>query len=267
MKNPEKEKLTVNPEAQKESKEPATPKKAEKSFAEKKAEFAKLISGEYKEVFEELLKEKTDSESSKNAMLRERLRQTEEILDMLSDRYQTSSADGIRKALKEDNSLFSESAGKYGMDVKSYRYMRDLERENSRARAQIDRSRAEADLTEKLRALYSDSASVSQQYPEFNLAEEIINPEFIKLIKSGVDMKTAYEVIHHNDILELIKRENAAEAKKNATMELEARNNRPVENGLASQSSALLKKDVSMLTPEERAEIARRAARGEIISF
>ena len=80
-------------------------------------------------------------------------------------------------------------------------------------------------------------------------------------------MKTAYEVIHHNDILELIKRENAAEAKKNATMELEARNNRPVENGLASQSSALLKKDVSMLTPEERAEIARRAARGEIISF
>ena len=80
-------------------------------------------------------------------------------------------------------------------------------------------------------------------------------------------MKTAYEVIHHEDILEKIRKENAAEAKKAATMELEARLSRPVENGLSSQSSAVIKKDVSLLTPEERAEIAKRAAKGEIISF
>lgn len=269
MKNTEKakEKLQVNPEAKKASEVPADEKKAEKSFAERKAEFEKLISGEYKEVFEELIKEKTKPGTTENNMLKEKLSQTEEIIDMLSDRYQTDSAEDIIKALRADNSLFSENAGKYGMDVNSYRYMRNLERENSRARAQLDRSKAEAELAAKLKSLQSDSASVSHRYPEFNLAEEIENPEFVKLIRSGVDMKTAYEVVHHNDIIELIKKQNAEEAKKNAAMELEARNRRPVENGLASQSSALLKKDVSMLTPEDRAEIARRVARGEIISF
>ena len=134
-------------------------------------------------------------------------------------------------------------------------------------RAQLDRSKLEAQMADKMKTWYAESGDVSAKHPDFNLAQEINNPKFIALIRSGVDMKTAYEVIHHEDILEKIRKENAAEAKKAATMELEARLSRPVENGLSSQSSAVIKKDVSLLTPEERAEIAKRAAKGEIISF
>ena len=267
MKNTEKTKEKLLPQTEVEKKPASEGKEKEKSFAEKKAEFAKLISGEYREVYEELLKEKTASGLKENKSLREELKQTEEILEMLSDRYSAGSAEELKKALKADNSLFAENAGKYGMDVNSYRYMRNLERENARAKAQLDRSKTEAEMAAKMRAWYADSNSVAQQYPDFNLADEISNPRFIELMRGGVDMKTAYEVLHHNDIIENIRRENAAEAKKTAAMELEARNNRPIENGLSSQSNAVLKKDVSLLTPEERAEIARRAARGEIISF
>ena len=42
---------------------------------------------------------------------------------------------------------------------------------------------------------------------------------------------------------------------------------RPVENGLSAQSPAIIKTDVSKLTPEQRALIAKRAAMGETITF
>ena len=238
-----------------------------KTDSEKKAEFEKLIEGEYKDVFEEIVREKTSSSLKENIALKDKIKQTEEILEMLSDRYSSGSAYELKKAIKADNSLFEEKAGKYGMDVDSYRYMRNLERENARARAMMERAGREAEMAKKIRAWQLDSDNVAKQYPGFNLAEEISNPMFIQLIKNGVDIRTAYEVIHHQEIMNKLSKENAAEAKKTAVMELEARNNRPVENGLSSQSSALLKKDLSLLTPEERAEIARRAAKGEVITF
>lgn len=271
MKNAKKTKEAVPEQVMEEKKEnlPAENEKTPpaKTLAEKKAEFAKLISGEYKEVYEELLGEKIAKSLNENKALKEKLTQADEILEMLSDRYASSDASDLKKALKADNELFADRAGKYGMDVDSYRYMRNLERENARAKAQLDRSKLEAEMADKMRSWYADSDAISREYPDFNLAEEIDNPKFVELMRSGVDMKTAYEVLHHNDILESIRRENALEAKKKAAMELEARNNRPVENGLSSQSSAVFKKDVSLLTPEERAEIAKRAAKGEIITF
>lgn len=263
MKNSDKTKMPLEKKA--EVSEPIE-KKPQQSV-DKRKEFEKLINEQFKEQFEEILKEKVDKHIEENNLLKTKLSQTSEVLDMLSDRYSAGSVKELKEALKADNSLFADKADKYGMDVESYRYMRNLERENARNKAQLEKSAMEKDMAEKMKLWYAQSGAVAGEYPDFNLAQEIENPGFVNLIKNGVDMKTAYEVLHHNDILNRIRKENADEAKKEAVMELEARNNRPVENGLSSQSSAVIKKNVAMLTPEERAEIAKRAARGEIISF
>lgn len=255
------EKNTVVPERSNESEKNA------KTPQDKKSLFAKLVSDEYKEVFEEIMSEKLAKSKEENELLRKKLAEANEVLDLLSDRYNASDAASLKKAVKTDDSLFAPEASKRGMDVDSYRYMRNLERENARAKAEIERSKLESEIAQKMKAWYAASGDISAQYPDFNLADEINNPKFVELMRSGIDMKTAYEVLHHDDIIEHIRKENAEKAKKEAAMELEARNNRPVENGLSSQSSAVFKKDVSLLTPEERAEIARRAAKGEIISF
>jgi hypothetical protein len=42
---------------------------------------------------------------------------------------------------------------------------------------------------------------------------------------------------------------------------------RPSENGMSSQSAAVVKSDVSQLSKEDRAEIIRRVQRGERIRF
>lgn len=263
MKNSDKTKLPLDKKAEVSE----TPEKKPQQIADKRKEFEKLISEQFKEQFEEILKEKISKYEQENKLLKNRLSQSDEVLDMLSDRYSSGSVKELKEALEADNSLFADKADKYGMDVHSYRYMRNLERENARNKAQLEKSAMEKDMAEKMKLWYTQSGAVAGEYPDFNLAEEIENPAFVNLIKNGIDMKTAYEVLHHNDILNRIRTQNASEAKKAAVMELEARNNRPVENGLSSQSSAVIKKNVAMLTPEERAEIAKRAARGEVISF
>ena len=42
---------------------------------------------------------------------------------------------------------------------------------------------------------------------------------------------------------------------------------RPAENGMSSHPAAQIVKDPAKMTKEERQEYARRAARGEIITF
>ena len=59
----------------------------------------------------------------------------------------------------------------------------------------------------------------------------------------------------------------AMEAKEKTAQAIKTRGQRPLENGMTSKSTALYKTDVSKLSPAERAEIAKRVAKGEIISF
>ena len=59
----------------------------------------------------------------------------------------------------------------------------------------------------------------------------------------------------------------ARAAEKQVVDTIRAKGARPAENGTAAQSAFTVKDDVSKLTREDRAEIARRAARGDSISF
>ena len=104
-------------------------------------------------------------------------------------------------------------------------------------------------------------------YPSFNLESEMQNPQFINLLRSNIDMRTAYEVIHKDDIIHGAMQFTAKEIEKKVTNKIMANGARPAENGMASQGAAVVKSDVSQLSRADRAEIARRVQRGEKISF
>jgi hypothetical protein len=59
----------------------------------------------------------------------------------------------------------------------------------------------------------------------------------------------------------------AKKVEQNLTNKIIANGARPSENGNSSQGASVTKSDVSALTKADRAEIARRVARGEKISF
>ena len=102
------------------------------------------------------------------------------------------------------------------------------------------------------RELLTQAEAVRGRYPDFDLDRELDNPGFARLLNSGVDPKTAYEVVHHEELTG-----RAARLAENAA--------RPQENGLGGAPAAVSKPDPRQLTRAERRALRRRAARGEEI--
>ncbi|MBE7032932.1 MAG: hypothetical protein E7406_01745 [Ruminococcaceae bacterium] len=118
-------------------------------------------------------------------------------------------------------------------------------------------------VEQKTREMDEDIKRTKEIYPNFDPNVEIKNPEFGKLLKAGVPVEHAYKVLHMDEIVEAAKKDTAAAYAK-STAQMQAR---PSENGLGNQVAVNGSMDVSKLTKKERAELAKRAQRGETITF
>ena len=104
-------------------------------------------------------------------------------------------------------------------------------------------------------------------YPGFDLEKESKNPQFLSMLRAGVPVQTAYEVIHMDDIKAGVAQTTARRTEKQVVDGIRAKGSRPPENGTSSQSAFTVKDDPSKWTKQDRAEIARRVARGETIKL
>lgn len=114
----------------------------------------------------------------------------------------------------------------------------------------------------------NEAKAAKEAYPDFDIKTEAKNEQFTKLLNAGIDVKTAYEVIHMNDVIIPREKANTARAvEEKLTNKVLANGARPQENGSASGGATLVKPDVSKMTKAQRAEINRRAAMGERITL
>ena len=102
------------------------------------------------------------------------------------------------------------------------------------------------------RELLAQAQALRLRRPDFDLDRELEDPGFARLVNNGVDLATAFEVVHHRE-----RQEQAASLARNAS--------RPQENGLGCGSAAVSRPDPKALTRAERKLLRRRAARGEEI--
>ena len=100
-----------------------------------------------------------------------------------------------------------------------------------------------------------------------NIREEIKNPNFASLLRAGIDVKTAYEVVHKDEIIPAAMQFTAKTVEQKLTNKIIAGGARPTENGISSQSATVVKSDVSQLSKKDREEIIRRVRNGEKIRF
>ncbi len=241
----------------------------EEPAGDRKEKFEQLIKGEYKDIYSRKIKDIISKRLKGMEELKAKLAGMQDIIDILSEKYGVDANDisALRANVMDDDSLIIEQADKKGLDVKNYRYIKSLELENRYYKERAEREREKAQMADAIGRWYNETELVAKDYPEFDINEEMENAMFIQLIKNGVDMKTAYEVVHHMDIIEKIKKTSSEDAAKAVREQMQSVNSRPVENGLSAQSPAVFKTDVSKLTPAQRSEIARRVAMGEKISF
>lgn len=233
---------------------------------DKKAEFKKLIQGEFKEAYDENVQ----------AIVRNRLKEAEKItkayhalsptLEMLSNRYgiPVTDSEALNKATQDDNAFYEEEAYKMGISVDQLKATRKLELENTLLRQQMEESRKKQDADR----IYSDwlkqAEGVKSVYPSFDLNNELQNELFVQLIQTpAIDLRTAYEVIHKDEIIPAAMQFTAKQVEEKIANKIASGGSRPAENGNGAGSASLTVRDVSQLTYEQMDEINARLQRGE----
>ena len=236
---------------------------------DKSAEFEKLIKGEYREQFEQRIKDNLKRRFKESSALKERVSKSDEILNMLKIKYGITegSMDEIASAIKNDNEYLKKEALERGIEPDTLQRLKELEYENESMKMQIERGLEERKMLSTVNNWINDARFLKEKYPDFDIEKEAQNESFAKMLRAGIDLKSAYYASHHEDIVDSMVKKASEEASVKITDSIRARGIRPNENGLSDRSTAIIKTDVSKLTPRERAEIAKRVMNGEEISF
>ena len=236
---------------------------------DRNAKFEELIKGEFKDLYDARVQDTIQKRLKGTKETVEQYEALKPTLEILSKKYGVDASDikALSKAIEEDDSYFEEEAMQKGLSVEQLKEIRKMERENSQLKAQMEEANRK-DSANRLYAQWMDQAEKTQAiYPSFNLEAEMQNPRFLDLLRSQIDVRTAYEVLHKDEIIPAFAQHTAKVVEQKLTNKIIANGARPTENGNSSQSAVITKSDVSQLSKADRQEIIRRVARGEKIRF
>lgn len=236
---------------------------------ERRRRYKEAIGGEFKDLYTEDTQRIINKKVAELAPYRDKAEKYQTIIDALAYRYgiEDGDAEKIRKSLDGDIALWEEMADKEGISVDAYIQRRNTAIENKQLHEELNRRRAEENASRQIAIWNSEAAAVAQKFPGFDLAVEAQNPEFIAMLKSNVPMEHAYKVIHMDELMSGAVQQAAITTEQRVVNNIRAKGQRPAEAGLGANSAVVVKNDVSKLTKADRADIARRATRGEYITF
>ncbi len=236
---------------------------------DRNAEFEKLIKGEFKDLYDARVQDTIQKRLKGSKEIVDKYNALTPTLEMLSRKYgvDASDIDALNKAIEEDDSYYEDEALEKGITVEQLKSIRKMERENAELKKQMHEQTVRDNASRQYASWMEQSESLKSVYPGFSLDAELQNRRFTDLLMNNVDVRTAYEVIHKDEIIPAAMQFTANQVRQKLTNNIIAGNARPIENGITAQSSAVVKSDVSQLSKEDRAEIIRRVARGEKIRF
>lgn len=231
------------------------------------ADFEALIKGKYKAQYDARFQQGINARHKDYMQNKQQLESLNPMLDMLKEKYGVSDVSELQKAIMDDDSYYEQEAMDRGMTVEQLKYMKQMERENKAYKAREQESIQEQMQREKIEGWLRQEAQFKQKAPDFSLREELANPEFERLLAAGVNVETAFNVIHQDEIMSGAMNYTAKKAVEKTVNDIKARGMRPSENGLGTTSAEQKRKTVGEMTGEEILEMANKAKKGEKISF
>ena len=236
---------------------------------DRNAEFEKLIKGEYKDLYDARVQDTIQKRLKSSKETVDRYNALTPTLEMLGKKYGVDASDieALNRAIEEDNSFYEEEALEKGISVQQLKEIRKMERENAELKAQMEEAQRQENGKKLYAAWMQQADEAKKVYPSFDMRTEMNNPKFVDLLRSNIDVRTAYEVLHKDEIIPAAMQFTAQTVESKLAKKIASNGARPTENGMSSQSAAVVKSDVSQLSKADRAEIIRRVQRGEKIRF
>lgn len=247
-----------------------------KSPEERRKAFGELLRGEYADLTEELMQnavtEATRRLEASPAM--------KGLMQALQEKYGTDANDlvalteAVRSGAVKDDAYYEKLAMEKGVSTRTARELDKLESQNKHLTEQqqmiqqMERQRVQQARIAELQAGWDREAEqLKAQYPDFNMAEVLANPEVEKMMRSGVSMTNAYRSAYFDHILKQQQAATARQVEQGVVNRLQQRNARPGENGTRPGGAVQTKIDVSHMSRKEMEEMEKRVMRGEVITL
>ena len=247
-----------------------------KSPEERRKAFGELLRGEYADLTEELMQnavtEATRRLEASPAM--------KGLMQALQEKYGTDANDlvalteAVRNGAVKDDAYYEKLAMEKGVSTRTARELDKLESQNKHLTEQqqmiqqMERQRVQQARIAELQAGWDREAEqLKAQYPDFNMAEVLANPEVEKMMRSGVSMTNAYRSAYFDHILKQQQAATARQVEQGVVTRLQQRNARPGENGTRPGGAVQTKIDVSHMSRKEMEEMEKRVMRGEVITL
>lgn len=247
-----------------------------KSPEERRKAFGELLRGEYADLTEELMQnavtEATRRLEASPAM--------KGLMQALQEKYGTDANDlvalteAVRNGAVKDDAYYEKLAMEKGVSTRTARELDKLESQNKHLTEQqqmiqqMERQRVQQARIAELQAGWDREAEqLKAQYPDFNMAEVLANPEVEKMMRSGVSMTNAYRSAYFDHILKQQQAATARQVEQGVVNRMQQRNARPGENGTRPGGAVQTKIDVSHMSRKEMEEMENRVMRGEVITL
>lgn len=247
-----------------------------RSPEERRKAFGELLRGEYADLTEELMQnavtEATRRLEASPAM--------KGLMQALQEKYGTDANDlvalteAVRNGAVKDDAYYEKLAMEKGVSTRTARELDKLESQNKHLTEQqqmiqqMERQRVQQARIAELQAGWDREAEqLKAQYPDFNMAEVLANPEVEKMMRSGVSMTNAYRSAYFDHILKQQQAATARQVEQGVVNRMQQRNARPGENGTRPGGAVQTKIDVSHMSRKEMEEMEKRVMRGEVITL
>lgn len=237
---------------------------------ETKVSFDELIRGEYKEDYDKAVQKVVRQRFAGARENEAKLAKMGPIMQALASKYGIENPDDIEsiaRYVEEDESLYEDAAYKAGMSVDQYKKFSRIEAENQRLTAERQLNEQRRAAQEKYNEWLAEAEQIKSEFPEFDLNTSLQNESFQRLLKNGVDLRSAYVATNTDNILSGAMSYTAQQVARKTSATIAQRGSRPMEGGMAGQAASKAKTDVSKLSNAEIAELVRRASQGERLVF
>lgn len=248
-------------EQESQAQEESGPENREAAYEKIRADFQDLIGRD--------IEKAVSRRDTENQKLQKQLKAYDPLVSLLCARYGVNSGkvEDVLSAIERDDSFYEAAALKAGMSVDQYRTMMSLQMQNQQLLAQ-QREQNEARQREQIYNRWNMEADKCRQmFPGFDMAAECQNPDFARMLESGVSMDAAYRAVHFDEISQGLMAKTEVETKEKVANTIRSGAARPSENGAGRNTATKTKIDVASLTDEQMDEIIERVNNGEHITL
>lgn len=231
--------------------------------------FEELIEGDYKEDFSKKMQSIVQGRIQNIKGSEDNLRALEPVLRSLAEKYGLQDATNIPalvEAFTNDDSLYEAEAEERGVDVETLKNIKMLERQNAEFARQMQQREKDAQNAEAWQEVLRQADEAKEIYPNLDIEQEMLNEDFAQLVAVNVPVKTAFEVIHHDELQAMSAKAIADQTAQKVANSVKANKKRTGE-GQESGTPVVVKNDPKSLTDEDREKIYERVMAGEKISW